>query len=107
MPAGLTAGVSGGSEKERIMSDKLFAVGGCLAALGVSGVALLPDAETIEAAARWPVVVILGAVCCFCVWIIYQQGCQFGRRLDKLSDSIKGLTEELKQRPCVRRREND
>ena len=89
------------------MSDKLFAVGGCLAALGASGIALLPDADAIEAAARWPVVVILGAVCCFCVWIIYQQGCQFGRRLDKLSDSIKGLTEELKQRPCVRRREND
>jgi len=62
---------------------------------------------TPYAPARWPVVVILGAVCCFCVWVIYQQGCMFGRRLDKLADSIRGLTEELKQRPCVRRREND
>ena len=89
------------------MSGKVEAFTGCLAIVGASGVGLLPDANAIEAAARWPVVVILGAVCCFCVWVIYQQGCMFGRRLDKLADSIRGLTEELKQRPCVRRREND
>ncbi|MEI7436556.1 MAG: hypothetical protein WCL16_07090 [bacterium] len=89
------------------MDGKFEAVVGSLAVVGASGVSLLPDAQTVEAAARWPVVVILGAVCCFCVWVIYQQGCQFGRRMDKLSDSIKGLTEELRQRPCVRRREND
>jgi hypothetical protein len=89
------------------MNEKLHAVVGCLAAVGVSGAALLPDAGTMESVARWPVVVILGAVCCFCVWVIYQQGCMFGRRLDKLADAIRGLTEELKQRPCVRRREND
>ncbi len=89
------------------MEGKRHALVGCLAAVGVSGAALLPGADAIEAAARWPVVVILGAVCCFCVWIIYQQGCQFGRRLDKLADSIRGLTEELKQKPCLRRKEND
>ena len=89
------------------MGGKLEAVTGSLAVVGASWVALLPDSATMDSVGRWPVVVILGAVCCFCVWVIYQQGCQFGRRMDKLADSIKELTEELKQRPCIRRREND
>ena len=38
---------------------------------------------------------ILGAVCCFCVWIIYKQGCKFGERLDKMSDAIRYLAEQI------------
>ena len=92
---------------EGSMGGKVEAIVGCVAAAGASGAALLPDSQTVEALGRWPVVVILGAVCCFCVWIIYRQGCQFGRRMDKLSDAIKALAENLKERPCIRHKEND
>ena len=77
------------------------------AALGATVVAALPDSQTLEAVGRWPLVVVLGAVCCFCVWIIYLQGCQFGKRLDKLSDAILKLATTLKERPCIRHKEND
>ena len=86
---------------------KVLAVIGGVAALGASAAAAMPDSQTLEAVGRWPLTVILGAVCCFCVWIIYRQGCQFGQRLDKLSDAIRQLAENLKERPCIRHKEND
>ncbi len=77
------------------------------AAVAATAAAALPGSETVEAVGRWPLVVVLGAVCCFCVWIIYLQGCQFGKRLDKLSDAIAKLAANLKERPCIRHKEND
>jgi Na+-translocating ferredoxin:NAD+ oxidoreductase RnfD subunit len=81
------------------MNGKVEAILAGSAALGATAVAALPDSETMEAVGRWPLVVVLGAVCCFCVWIIYLQGCQFGKRLDKLSDAIRHLAENIKDRP--------
>ena len=89
------------------MDSKIEALVAGGAALGATAVAALPDSETFEAVGRWPLVVVLGAVCCFCVWIIYLQGCQFGKRLDKLSDAIMRLAANLKERPCIRHKEND
>ena len=89
------------------MNGKIHAAVGGVAALGASTAAALPDGEMVEAVGRWPLTVVLGAVCCFCVWIIYKQGCKFGERLDRLSDSLKDLAGNLKERPCIRNREND
>jgi len=89
------------------MDGRFEAVLGGLAALGASLAATVPDSSTVEAVGRWPLTVILGAVCCFCVWIIYKQGCKFGERLDKLSDAIMNLTKCLSERPCIRHKEND
>ena len=89
------------------MNSKIEAVVGGLAALGAGASASMPDGELVEAVGRWPLTVVLGAVCCFCVWIIYKQGCKFGERLDKLSDSLKDLAANLKERPCIRHPEND
>ena len=52
-------------------------------------------------------VVVLGAVCCFCVWIIYKEGCQFGKRLDKLSDAILKLATNLKEHQGGRHKGDD
>jgi hypothetical protein len=89
------------------MNGKVEAIVAGSAALGATAVAALPDSETLEAVGRWPLVVVLGAVCCFCVWIIYLQGCQFGKRLDKLSDAIRHLAENIKERPSGRDRGRD
>ena len=89
------------------MDGRLEAVVGCVAVLGASAAAAMPDSNTVEAVGRWPLTVVLGAVCCFCVWIIYKQGCKFGERLDKLSDAIKHLAECMSERPCIRHKEND
>jgi len=86
---------------------KIEAMIGGFAALAAGAAAAMPDEQTLEAIGRWPLVVILGAVCCFCVWIIYQQSCQFGKRLDKLADAIRELAVNLKERPCIRHKEND
>lgn len=80
------------------MTGKLEAMVAGIAAVGATTAAALPDMGTVEAVSRWPLVVVLGAVCCFCVWIIYLQGCQFGKRLDKLSDAIRHLAENIKER---------
>lgn len=87
-----------------MMNGKVEAVVACGAALGATAVAALPGSEPLEAVGRWPLVVVLGAVCCFCVWIIYLQGCQFGKRLDKLSDAIRHLAENIKEHPHGRDR---
>jgi hypothetical protein len=89
------------------MTGKIEAiVAGCSMAVATVAAAL-PDVASVEAVGRWPVVVVLGAVCCFCVWIIYKQGCQFGKRLDKQADAIKDLAKFLSERPCIRNKEND
>lgn len=89
------------------MNGKVEALiaGGAVVAATATGA--LPDSESLEAVGRWPLVVVLGAVCCFCVWIIYLQGCQFGKRLDKLSDAIRQLAENIKERPSGRDRGRD
>ena len=89
------------------MNGKIEAIAASGAAIGATMAAALPGSETVDAVGRWPLVVVLGAVCCYCVWIIYLQGCQFGKRLDKLSDAIAKLAANLKERPCIRHKEND
>ncbi len=89
------------------MNGKIEAIAAGGAAVAATAAAALPGSESLDAVGRWPVVVVLGAVCCFCVWIIYLQGCQFGKRLDKLSDAIAKLAANLKERPCIRHKEND
>ena len=89
------------------MDGRLHAIAGGVAVLGASAAAAMPDSNTVEAVGRWPLTVVLGAVCCFCVWIIYKQGCKFGERLDKLSDAMKDLAKGLSERPCIRHKEND
>jgi hypothetical protein len=89
------------------MDGRFEAVVAGVSGLGASLAVAVPDNETVEALGRWPLTVVLGAVCCFCVWIIYKQGCKFGERLDKLSDAIKDLAKCLSERPCIRHKEND
>jgi hypothetical protein len=84
--------------------EALIAGGSVVAATATTA---LPGSENLDAVGRWPLVVVLGAVCCFCVWIIYLQGCQFGKRLDKLSDAIRHLAENIKERPGSRHSEKD
>ena len=89
------------------MIGKIEAIVAGGAVVGATTAAALPGSDTVEAVGRWPLVVVLGAVCCFCVWIIYLQGCQFGKRLDKLSDAIRHLAENIKERPAGRDRGRD
>ena len=89
------------------MIGKVEAIVAGVAVAGATTAAALPEAETVEAVGRWPLVVVLGAVCCFCVWVIYKQGCEFGERLDKLSDALTDMAKGLSERPCIRHKEND
>ncbi len=89
------------------MIGKIEAIVAGGAVIGATTAAALPGSETVEAVGRWPLVVVLGAVCCFCVWIIYLQGCQFGKRLDKLSDAILKLATNLKEHQSVGRKGNE
>jgi hypothetical protein len=89
------------------MIGKLEAIVAGGAVIGATTAAALPGSETVEAVGRWPLVVVLGAVCCFCVWIIYLQGCQFGKRLDKLSDAILKLATNLKEHQGGRHKGDD
>ena len=89
------------------MFFKTQAIVAGLAAAGAGVASSVPDSEALNAVGRWPLTVVLGAVCCFCVWIIYRQGCDYGKRLDKLADAIRQLAENMKERPCIRHKEND
>ena len=54
-----------------MMTGKFEAIVAGGSAVGATAVAAMPSSESLDAVGRWPLVVVLGAVCCFCVWIIY------------------------------------
>lgn len=47
----------------------LAATSGFAASIAAS----LPEVNQLEAIGKWPLTVVLGAVCCFCVWINFKQ----------------------------------
>jgi len=53
------------------------------------------------------VTVVLGAVCCFCVYLMYRQGADYRASLDKIAGALTKLSENLAQRPCIRDPHND
>ncbi|MBP7831277.1 MAG: hypothetical protein KA248_15320 [Kiritimatiellae bacterium] len=77
---------------------------GSLAALASAAPA---SPEAIEAVSKWPVTVVLGAVCCFCVYLMYRQGADYRASLDKVADSLNNLSKNLAERPCIRDPKND
>ena len=80
-----------------------FSAGG-LAALASAAPA---SPEALEAVSKWPVTVVLGAVCCFCVYLMYRQGSDYRASLDKIAGALTKLSENLAQRPCIRDPHND
>lgn len=59
------------------------------AALSASVVANVPtDPASIEALGKWPLTIVLGAVCCFCVWIIYKQGSDYRKSIDDIFNKM-------------------
>jgi len=79
--------------------------------VGACFLAQLPDAGTIDAVGRWPLVAVLGAVACFCVWLMYKQSKDFAKAMSENSlataKAITDLVAELKQRPCMRDPKNN
>ena len=79
---------------------------------GTSGVlasitAGLPEADRLEAIGKWPLTIVLGFICCFCVYIIYRQGADYRKSLDALTASNNRIAQLLSERPCIRPRTND
>ena len=87
---------------------KTVAIFGGFSALLASTVAAVPvDPQSIEAVGKWPLTVVLGGVCCFCVYLMYRQGSDYRQSIDKVADSLKDLSANLAQRPCIRDPNND
>lgn len=89
---------------------RLTAIGCAASGLAASAVAAevpLPKPEVIDAVGRWPLTVVLGAVCCFLAWLMYRQACMFGERLDHFSSAIGALDSGLRERPCIRHPDNN
>ena len=87
---------------------KTVAVFAGLSGLLASTVASVPvDPQSLEAVGKWPLTVVLGGVCCFCVYLMYRQGSDYRQSIDKVADSLKDLSANLAQRPCIRDPKND
>ena len=87
---------------------KTVAIFGGFSALLASTVAAVPvDPQSIEAVGKWPLTVVLGGVCCFCVYLMYRQGSDYLQSIDKVADALKNLSANLAQRPCIRDPKND
>lgn len=57
----------------------------------------VPDSGSLEAIGKWPLVVILGAVCCFCVYMLYKQGKDNAQnQLDVAKEFRASLAEQAK-----------
>jgi hypothetical protein len=57
-------------------------------------------AESVEAIGKWPVTLALIALSAWSVWLAF-------RMADKQAKAMKDLAEQLAQRPCIRRPENN
>ena len=87
---------------------KTVAIFAGLSGLLASTVASVPvDPQSLEAVGKWPLTVVLGGVCCFCVYLMYRQGSDYRQSIDKVADSLKDLSANLAQRPCIRDPKND
>ena len=87
---------------------KTVAIFGGISALLASTVAAVPvDPQSLEAVGKWPLTVVLGGVCCFCVYLMYRQGADYRQSIDKVADALKDLSANLAQRPCIRDPKND
>ena len=87
---------------------KTTAISGALSALLASTVAAVPvDPQSIEAVGKWPLTVVLGGVCCFCVYLMYRQGSDYRQSIDTVAGALKDLSANLAQRPCIRDPKND
>ena len=87
---------------------KTVAIFGALSAMLASTVAAVPvDPQSIEAVGKWPLTVVLGGVCCFCVYLMYRQGSDYRQSIDTVAGALKDLSANLAQRPCIRDPKND
>lgn len=82
------------------MSAACFEAVGVLSAITGTLVAELPAAGQLEEIGRWPITIALVALSGFSVWMAF-------RTAERQADALKELASELKQRPCIRKPEND
>jgi hypothetical protein len=64
-----------------------------ISGMGASVEAGLPDSGTFEAIGRWPLTVILGAVCVTCVYFMYRQSHDYADRTVLLIEGERAATE--------------
>lgn len=87
---------------------KFVAISGGLSAMLASTVAAVPvDPQSLEAVGKWPLTVVLGGVCCFCIYLMYRQGSDYRQSIDKVAGALTDLSANLAQRPCIRDPKND
>ena len=97
------------------MSIRRFSMAVTATCSGLSGLAAsavaagidLPGSDKIDAIGRWPLTVVLGAVCCFLAWLMYRQACMFGEHLSDMGKAISALDAGLRERPCIRDPKNN
>ena len=53
----------------------------------------ISNPSILDSISKWPLTVILGAVCCFCVWLNYKQGIAFQQAAIKQADSTRQAIE--------------
>lgn len=74
--------------------------------IGAGVVAQIPT-ESIEAAGKWPVTIALIALAALSVWLAFR-AIEKGRiSQESATSAIRDLVAELKQRPCIRKPENN
>jgi len=75
---------------------KLIALTAGASGMTASLVASFPmDTSFWEAVGKWPLTVILGVVCCFCVWLNYKQGVAFQSAAIKQAEEHRQAAERM------------
>jgi hypothetical protein len=78
-----------------MMNIKILSLAAGTSSLLASVEAGLPDADTLDSLGRWPVTVILGAVCVACVYFIYKQSKDNAERSSTVSRENNTLFLEM------------
>jgi hypothetical protein len=66
---------------DNMLTTKIVALIAGVTGMCASIAPALPDSDTIDSLGRWPLTVILGAVCVTCVYFMYRQSRENGRAI--------------------------
>ena len=79
-----------------------------ITSLSTAGIlAQIPPATQLEEIGKWPVTIALIGLAAMSVYLMYRQAENSRKTSQVMADSLRGLTAELQQRPCIRAKGNN
>jgi len=72
--------------------------------VGAAGTAIVPNADQLDAVAKWPVTLLFASLTALMAWLMYKQS---NGAMKDVAAELHDLNGNLRERPCIRDPKND